>query len=135
MYVGGENPRKVFNLVLPKVPLYQQLYKKIFDKIAEKANVQLISGTHSPTYSLTHSPTHSLTYLLMLEQARQYTQDVSHSSRWNLAIGLPLTMRRLLLLQGRKRYSITHSLTHSYSLTLTHSLTHSFLLNHSLTHL
>ena len=57
----------------------------------------------------------------MLEQARQYTQDVSHSSRWNLAIGLPLTMRRLLLLQGRKRYSLT--LTHSYSLTLTHSLT------------
>ena len=53
MYVGGENPRKVLNLVLPKVPLYQQLYKKIFDKIAEKANVQLISGTHSPTYSLT----------------------------------------------------------------------------------
>jgi hypothetical protein len=59
----------------------------------------------------------------MLEQARQYTQDVSHSSRWNLAIGLPLTMRRLLLLQGRKRYSLTP--THSYSLTLTHSLTHS----------
>ena len=69
---------------------------------------------------------HSLTHLLMLEQARQYTQDVSHSSRWNLAIGLPLTMRRLLLLQGRKRYSLT--LTHSYSLTLTHSL----LLTHSL---
>jgi hypothetical protein len=62
MYVGGENPRKVLNLVLPKVPLYQQLYKKIFDKIAEKANVQLISGTHSLIHSLTHSPTYLLTH-------------------------------------------------------------------------
>ncbi len=44
MYVGGENPRKVFNLVLPKVPLYQQLYRNIFEKIAETANIKLISG-------------------------------------------------------------------------------------------
>ena len=50
MYVGGENPRKVFNLVLPKVTLYQQLYKNIFEKIAAAADIKLISGMKSLSF-------------------------------------------------------------------------------------
>lgn len=79
--VGGENPNKVNNLVMPKIPLYRDIYKNILSKLSRKANVQMLS-----------------------EERHYYSQDVSFAARWNLLLGLPLSMREMLLIQGRRRF-------------------------------
>lgn len=85
--VIGENPKKVVNLVTPIVSVYRDLYKSTLAEIGLSTNLKLLTehgqdGLHTV-----------------------YTQDVSRSTRWSMALQFPLTLRRILFIRGRARIS------------------------------
>lgn len=84
--IAGENPQKVINLVSPAaLPTYQNMYHDAIDKMKTDSIIRLVC------------PSRNL-----------YSQDMSVETRWKLASTLPLTMRRVLLIQGRAKYLQSH---------------------------
>lgn len=98
----GENPRKVLNLVTPIVPFYRSMYASTVQIALDKPITIPIVGTKEqivascgPVLKLVSSPSSGATI---------YMQEESKEARWSLCQGLPLTMRRLLFIQGRARF-------------------------------
>jgi len=87
----GENPKKVVNLVTPIVPQYRSMYKDAFSKLGRTVDLKVVGMSHNQ--QLQPHPT------------AIYSQDVSPAARWTLCEGLPLVLRRILLLNNRRRFS------------------------------
>lgn len=104
-YVGdprmimGENPKKVLNLVNPIVPHYRSLYLHTLQSMAE---TQLMALKLVPSAQgdykgyQQHQQNHS--------SAGMFIHDQTKETRWQLCQRLPLTMKRMLMIQGRARY-------------------------------
>lgn len=128
-YVGdprmliGENPKKVENLVLPIVPLYQNLYAKeikgLLDTKKESGNAAPPSTPTVSTASIPrptassasssqplvyhhvphiHSPSLSSSSHHLPPQGI-FVQDISASTRWQRATTLPSTLKYLLAIR------------------------------------
>jgi len=83
----GENPKKVVNLVSPIVPVYRDLYKNTILRFGAMTRLKLLTDHEQ-------DGVHTV-----------YTQDVSRSTRWAVALQFPHTLRRLLMIRSRARVS------------------------------
>lgn len=79
MYVG-ENPKKVVNLVKPVVPFYQKLYGDTYEALRRKVNLTRFNTSD-----------------------RVCLQNVSSSTRLDLSLELPSTLKSILGIRRRAR--------------------------------
>ena len=65
MTVGGENPRKVYNLVTPIIPIYREIYKNQLNELKSIVDLKVISNLDNITmYSqVIHSFIHSMLFI------------------------------------------------------------------------
>ena len=104
-YVGdprmiiGENPKKVMNLVNPIVPHYRSLY---FDKLMNMIR-------HNKYDDFKVVPLASDKTKKQQSSSSVFIQKNSQEYRWQLCQKLPINMRRLLMVQGKKRESFSSS--------------------------
>jgi translocator assembly and maintenance protein 41 len=70
MLFGGENPKKVRNLVAPAIPQYERLYESTFLSIRDFAGIEADGSLHM--------------------------QNLDAQKRWELCVGLPKMVRQAL---------------------------------------
>lgn len=110
--IAGENPKKVLNLVSPVMSYYRQMYWEQFFQFHKTNlicnNSYLTPLNESGINSKNNNQKTALVYDSTnkqhnLYESTAYYQDTSHAARWELAIRLPLSLRKTLMMDRRKK--------------------------------